>query len=51
MNLHLLFSETPACKTKSSWNPPKGHSCVDFYLSQVERLYKKRMDSDKKFGR
>ena len=45
------FSETPACKTKSSWNPPKGHSCLDLYLNQVEKLYKKRMDSNKKFGR
>ena len=31
------FSETPAFKTKSSWNPPKGHPCLEVYLSQVEK--------------
>ena len=31
------FSETPAFKTKSSWNPPKGHPCLKLYLSQVEK--------------
>ena len=31
------FSETPAFKTKSSWNPPKGHPYLEVYLSQVER--------------
>ena len=31
------FSETPAFKTKSSWNPPKGHPCLEVYLSQEEK--------------
>ena len=31
------LSETPAFKTKSSWNPPKGHLCLEVYLSQVEK--------------
>ena len=31
------FSETPAFKTKSSWNPPKGHPYLEVYLSQVEK--------------
>ena len=31
------FSETPAFKTKSSWNPPKGRSCLEVLLSQVEK--------------
>ena len=31
------FSETPAFKTKSSWNPPKEHLCLEVYLSQVEK--------------
>ena len=30
------FSETPAFSTKSTWNPPKGHSCLEVFLSQVE---------------
>ena len=30
-------SETPAFITKSSWNPPKGHPCLEIYLSQVEK--------------
>ena len=33
----LSFSDTPAFKTKSSWNPPKGHPCLEVYLSQVEK--------------
>ena len=33
----LSFSDTPAFKTKSSWNPPKGHPCHEVYLSQVEK--------------
>ena len=59
------FSETPAFKTKLSWNPPKGEPCLEVYLRQVEKelfwtwgstfglfqLYKKTMDSNKKFGR
>ena len=31
------FSETPTFKTKSSWKPPKGHPCLEVYLSQVEK--------------
>ena len=31
------FNETPAFKTKSSWNPSKGHPCLEVYLSQVEK--------------
>ena len=31
------FSETPTFKTKSSWNPLKGHPCLEVYLSQVEK--------------
>ena len=31
------FSETPAFKTKSSWNSPKVHPCLEVYLSQVEK--------------
>ena len=30
------FSETPALSTKSTWNPPKGHRCLEVFLSQVE---------------
>ena len=30
------FSETPAFSTKSTWNPPKGHPCLEVFLSQVE---------------
>ena len=30
------FSETPAFSTKSAWNPPKGHPCLEVFLSQVE---------------
>ena len=33
----LSFNETPAFKTKSSWNPPKGHPCLEVYLSEVEK--------------
>ena len=60
-----FFSKIPAFKTKLSWNPPKGEPCLEVYLRQVEKelfwtcrstfglfqLYKKRMDSNKKFGR
>ena len=31
------FSDTPAFKTKSYWNPPKRHPCLEVYLSQVEK--------------
>ena len=31
------FSETPAFKTKLSWNPPKGEPCLEVYLRQVEK--------------
>ena len=30
------LSETPAFSTKSTWNPPKGHPCLEVFLSQVE---------------
>ena len=30
------FSKTPAFSTKSTWNPPKGHPCLEVFLSQVE---------------
>ena len=30
------FSETPAFSTKSTWYPPKGHPCLEVFLSQVE---------------
>ena len=30
------FRETPAFSTKSTWNPPKGHPCLEVFLSQVE---------------
>ena len=33
----LSFSDTPAFETKSSWNPPKSHPCLEVYLSQVEK--------------
>ena len=60
-----FFSETPAFKTKWSWNPPKEHPCLEVYLSQEEKklfelavshfgysnFIKRRMDSNKKFGR
>ena len=31
------FSKTPAFKTNLFWNPPKGHPCLQVYLSQVEK--------------
>ena len=31
------FSKTPAFKSESSSNPPKGHSCLELYLSLVEK--------------
>ena len=30
------FSETPAFRPKSTWVPPKGHPCLEVFLSQVE---------------
>ena len=30
------FSEAPACRVKSNWNPPKGHSAVEDFLSKLE---------------
>ena len=30
------FSEVPAFRVKSNWNPPKGHSALEMSLSQVE---------------
>ena len=64
MNL-LSFSETPAFKSKLSWNPPKGQLCLEVFLSQVEKelfelavshldysnFKKGKMDSSEKFGR
>ena len=34
-----FYSETPAFKTKSSWNPPKGHRCLEVSLSQVKKEF------------
>ena len=31
------FSKTPAFKTNLFWNPPKGHPCLEVYLTQVEK--------------
>ena len=33
------FTETPAFKTKSSWNPPKGHACLEVYLIKEKRNF------------
>ena len=30
------FSETPAFSSKSTWKSPKGHSCLELFLSHVE---------------
>ena len=30
------FSETPAFRPMSTWVPPKGHPCLEVFLSQVE---------------
>ena len=30
------FSEIPAFRPKSTWVPPKGHPCLEVFLSQVE---------------
>ena len=30
------FSETPAFRTKSTWNPPQGHPALEMFLSQME---------------
>ena len=30
------FGETPAFSTKSTWNAPRGHPCLEVFLSQVE---------------
>ena len=30
------FSETPAFSSKSTWKSPKGHSCLEIFLSYVE---------------
>ena len=31
------FSEVPAFRPKSSWNPPKGHPNLEVFLSEVEK--------------
>ena len=31
------FNETPVFTTKSTWHPPKGHACLEVFLSQVEK--------------
>ena len=31
------FSEVPAFRTKSTWNPPKGHPNLEVFLSEVEK--------------
>ena len=31
------FSEVPAFRSKSSWNPPKVHPNIEFFLSEVEK--------------
>ena len=31
------FNETPAFTPKSTWHPPKGHACIEVFLSQVEK--------------
>ena len=30
------FSDIPAFRPKSNWNPPKGHLCLELFLSTVE---------------
>ena len=30
------FIETPVFRTKSTWNPPQGHSALEMFLSQME---------------
>ena len=30
------FSQLPAFRNKSNWNPPKGHSTLEMFLSQLE---------------
>ena len=30
------FSEAPAFRVKSNWNPPKGHPAVEIFLSKLE---------------
>ena len=64
VNQTLFFSETPAFKSKSYWNPPKEHPCLEVLSSQIEKdfsnllfffkllkPYKRRMDSDEMFDR
>ena len=31
------FNETPAFTPKSTWHPPKGHACLEVFLSQIEK--------------
>ena len=31
------FSEIPAFRPKSTWNPPKGHPNLEVFLSEVEK--------------
>ena len=30
------FSEAPAFRVKSNWNPPKGHPAIEIFLSKLE---------------
>ena len=31
------FSNVPAFRPKSQWNPPTGHPCVELFLSRLEK--------------
>ena len=42
----LQFSEVPAFSPKSSWEPPKGHSSLGIFLSQLENeIFKMPFDN------
>ena len=37
----IVFDETTAFTPKSKWHPPKGHACLEVFLSR-ELLFKSR---------
>ena len=34
--IHTLYSEAPAFRVNSNWNPPKGHHAIEIFLSKLE---------------
>ena len=44
------FNETPAFIPKSTWHPPKGHACLEVFLSQVEKEIFETPFSDLKYS-